>query len=80
MGTLTIQLDDQLIHRAEAVSERTGKSLSELFADYLANFGPQVEPSKLEKKSLFGSMRGTAEVVGDIVSPLPADDWEVLRP
>ena len=30
-------------------------------------------------KSLFGSMRGTAEVVGDIVSPLPEGDWEVLR-
>ncbi len=33
-----------------------------------------------KKKSLFGCMRGTAEVLGDIVSPLPVEDWEVLRP
>jgi plasmid stability protein len=36
----------------------------------------QPEP---KKSSLFGCMRGTAEIVGDIVSPLPEQDWEVFR-
>ncbi len=29
--------------------------------------------------SHFGSMKGTAEVLGDIVSPLSDQDWEALR-
>lgn len=33
MPTLNIQLDDYLIHRVKAVSEQTGMSLSELFAE-----------------------------------------------
>ncbi len=31
------------------------------------------------KKSSFGCMKGTARELGDIVEPLPAEDWEVLR-
>ncbi len=31
------------------------------------------------KTSAFGCMRGTAEEIGDIVGPLPAEDWEALR-
>ena len=37
---------------------------------------PPPEPAK---DSPFGCMRGTAEIVGDIVSPLSEEDWEVLR-
>jgi len=37
---------------------------------------PSPEP---KKESRFGCMRGTAEIVGDIVSPLPEQDWEALR-
>ena len=36
-------------------------------------------PPEATRKSLFGRMKGTAEVEGDIVSPLSAQDWEVLR-
>ncbi len=78
MGSLTIELDDELIQRAEAGSERTGKGLRELVSAYLAELGSQAQPAE-PKKSLFGCMRGTAEVLGDIVSPLPEEDWEVLR-
>lgn len=79
MGSLTIELDDELIQRAEANSERIGKDLSELVSAFLAEFGSQTRPAEPKKKSLFGCMRGTAEVLGDIVSPLPEEDWEVLR-
>ncbi len=37
---------------------------------------PRPEP---KGKSLFGCMKGTAEVLGDIVSPLPEKDWKALR-
>ena len=30
-------------------------------------------------ESAFGSMAGTAEERGDILEPLPAEDWEALR-
>ncbi len=76
MGSLTIELDDELIHRAEANS---GKRVTELVSSYLAELGSQTRPAEPNKKSLFGCMRGTAEVLGDIVSPLPVEDWEVLR-
>lgn len=33
---LTIRVDDQLIERAKAYSRRTGKSVSQLVADYFA--------------------------------------------
>ncbi len=31
-----------------------------------------------QERSLFGSMRGTAKIVGDIISPLE-NEWEVLK-
>lgn len=36
---------------------------------------PPVQP----KKGAFGCMKGTARISGDIVSPLPEEDWEVLK-
>lgn len=36
-------------------------------------------PPVSSKKGVFGCMKGTARIVGDIVSPLPEEDWEVLR-
>lgn len=77
MAALTIQLDDHLLHQAEAYSQKTGRSLAEIVADYLAAFVDQ--GAAAPRKSLFGSMRGTAEIVGDIVGPLPAEDWDALR-
>ncbi len=35
-------------------------------------------PPAPPKSSKFGCMRGTAEQVGDIVSPLPREDWGSL--
>ena len=33
-----------------------------------------------DRESLFGYMKGTGRIVGDIESPaVPAEDWEVLR-
>ena len=37
-------------------------------------------PPRLPKKrSAFGSMKGSIRIKGDIVSPLPEEDWEVLK-
>lgn len=78
MAALTIQLDEHLLHQAEAHSKKTGKPLSEIVADYLATFVDQ-KATATPRKSLFGCMRGTAEIVGDLVDPLPAEDWDALR-
>jgi len=83
MATLTLHVDENLIKNAEAYSKKLGKSLSEMIADYLADVGREVRNSEPHPKShevgFYGSLRGTAEIVGDIVSPLPEEDWEVLR-
>lgn len=36
-------------------------------------------PTAPEKKFYFGCMKGTAKILGDIVSPLGTDDWEVFK-
>ena len=36
-------------------------------------------PPPKVKDSGFGCMKGTIEVVGDIVEPVPAEDWEAPR-
>lgn len=36
-------------------------------------------PPKPTGRTTFGCMRGTAEEVGDILAPLPPEDWEALR-
>lgn len=36
-------------------------------------------PPETTKRNSFGCMAGTAEIVGDILEPLPEEDWEVLR-
>jgi len=36
-------------------------------------------PPAPPKKSAFGCMSGRSEQLGDIVEPLSAEDWEVLR-
>ena len=36
-------------------------------------------PPAPAKKSAFGAMRGTIEILGDIVEPVGTEDWEVLR-
>lgn len=41
----------------------------------------QVIPAPFEPaaKSAFGCMAGTMEIDGDIVEPLPEEEWEALR-
>jgi len=36
-------------------------------------------PPPRPEKGIFGCMRDTITVHGDIISPLPEEDWEVLR-
>ena len=36
-------------------------------------------PDEPNGKSAFGALRGKGMELGDVVSPLPASDWEVLR-
>ncbi len=36
-------------------------------------------PAPKPAKSGFGCMRGTIEILGDIVEPLGSEDWEALR-
>lgn len=43
----------------------------------IAEIRPAAMPTRRE--SWVGSMKGTVEVIGDIVSPVAEDDWEVLR-
>ena len=65
-----------------AVLERvrkTGKPvLVTRFGQPIAQVGPPPATNPLHRQ--LGSMRGTARIVGDIVSPASdEDDWEVLR-
>jgi prevent-host-death family protein len=41
----------------------------------------QVVPPEVprEKRSWLGSARGTGRIMGDVVSPIAEDDWEVLH-
>lgn len=43
----------------------------------IAEIRPAPQPARPE--SWIGSMTGTVEILGDIVSPVAEDDWEVLR-
>jgi prevent-host-death family protein len=43
----------------------------------IAEIRPAPEPS--QPKSWLGSMKGTVEIHGDIVSPVAEEDWEVLQ-
>lgn len=36
-------------------------------------------PPEAASGDSFGCMKGTVREVGDILEPLPAEDWEVLR-
>jgi prevent-host-death family protein len=44
----------------------------------VAQLVPAPRP-ELPKKSTFGCMAGTAQILGDIVEPLGEDDWEVFQ-
>jgi hypothetical protein len=59
---LTLRLDDQLIERAKQYAERSGKSVSQLVADYFAllDAGRPVPGTELTPRvrALVGALRG----------------------
>jgi hypothetical protein len=61
---LTLRMDEDLIERAKAYSKETGKSVSQIVADYLALLPqrPTGKPGRLTPnvQSLRGLMRGAA--------------------
>lgn len=68
--------------RCLAVLERVRKTrkpvLITRFGEPVAEVGPPSAPRR--SKGWMGSMRGTAEIVGDIVAPaVPEGEWEALR-
>ena len=36
-------------------------------------------PPPVKKNNAFGCMKGTISIEDDIISPLPKDDWDVLK-
>jgi hypothetical protein len=62
LADLTLKLDHDLIERAEAFSRKTGRSVSELIAEYLQRLPePSQESSQLTPivSSLRGVLRGS---------------------
>ena len=62
---LTLRLEQRLVRRAKAYARRTGKSVSELVADFfghldlpLGETGPQVVAQSPAVQSLVGVLRG----------------------
>lgn len=59
---LTLRLDENLIQRAKSYSERAGKSISQIVADYFALLDgePVIKASELTPmvRSLKGSLKG----------------------
>jgi len=59
---LTLRLDEKLIRRAKAYAKRSGKSVSQMVADYFAMLGRKIDdrPGKLTPtvKALKGTLRG----------------------
>jgi Family of unknown function (DUF6364) len=59
---LTLRIEEELIDRAKSYSQRTGKSVSQLFADYikmLPGTGPKEEPTPTPiVQSMRGVIRG----------------------
>lgn len=59
---LTLRIDAALIKRAKAYSKKTGKSISQIVADYFAflngKFGQKIPPLPPVTRSLKGLLRG----------------------
>ena len=66
---LTLRLDDQLIRKAKRYSDRSGKSVSQLVADYFALIEADEEIPGTELTSrvrtLIGSLRGATVAEAD---------------
>jgi hypothetical protein len=66
---LTLRLDAKLVKRAKAYAKRTGKSVSQMVADFFVLLGPQSEedetPLTPTVRSLKGALRGSNVSVED---------------
>jgi hypothetical protein len=55
---LTLQLDEELIQKAEAYSKREGKTVAQLVVDYLQHFPVESGERSPGTTSIVGSLRG----------------------
>jgi hypothetical protein len=66
---LTLRLDDGLIRSAKRYSHESGKSVSQLVADYFALIDARAGPSEAEMspraRSLVGALKGAKVTKGD---------------
>jgi hypothetical protein len=66
---LTLRLDDALIRRAKRHSARTGRSVSQLVADYFSLIDSPADATEVEitprVRSLAGSLRGATVTEAD---------------
>lgn len=66
---LTLRLEEELIRRAKFFAKKTGKSISQMAADYFALLEKQPEKSDLPLtpfvRSLKGALRGTKVEIED---------------
>ena len=61
------------------VMDKKNKNLEMVATKEMAESVADRVPGDVPKKSIFGSMRGSVDIVGDIVtSAVPAEDWESL--
>jgi hypothetical protein len=65
---LTLRMEDKLIRRAKAHARKSGRSLSQLVADFFGMLDSSMKEKPFEMtpkvKSLFGSFAGADEHVG----------------
>ncbi len=61
---LTLLLDDRLIRRAKAHAHKTGKSVSQMVADYFALLGRLPAPADFEPTATVKTLRGSLKSAG----------------
>lgn len=61
MSTLTLQLDETILEKADAYSKRTGRTVNQLVADFLQHLPEEPVPGKTPiVRSLRGVLRGAS--------------------
>jgi len=61
---LTLRIDEKLIKRAKAYAKGTGKSVSQMVADYFALLGPCEEENNSKDTPTVQSLRGVLRDAG----------------
>lgn len=67
-----LQILDEVDRRGDTiVVTKRGKPLA---------YVSRVKPARKKKQSIFGRMKGSGEILGDIISPpYPEEDWDANR-